>query len=190
MSFLNKVFDRRKCKFKFIWLFLLILCTSSILLFNYCFRRACAWNDYFNRVIITSKTQVSSHNNPSYNFTVEELDKRTTFNAKKDVFIFVHIQKTGGSTFGEHLVKNSHFKDAHCNCIKNHKRCKCRTAEGYQWLFSRLSTGWMCGLHADWTELHSCAAKYLNSEDGLARERRFLHSTISIHLYLSILFCI
>ena len=29
------------------------------------------------------------------------------------------------------------------------------------WLFSRYSTGWKCGLHPDWTELTGCVDKYL-----------------------------
>ena len=29
------------------------------------------------------------------------------------------------------------------------------------WLFSRYSTGWKCGLHPDWTELTGCVDTYL-----------------------------
>jgi hypothetical protein len=39
------------------------------------------------------------------------------------------------------------------------------------WLFSRYSTGWRCGLHADWTELKDCVAEYLNDKEGY-RDRR------------------
>lgn len=193
MNFFSKVFDRRKSKFKCIAFFVLILCSGSILILNYCSRRTCAWNGFTNKVTTISNLVISKPNNPVVshnsflisNLTLEDLNKQFKFNAEKDVFVFVHIQKTGGSTFGKHLVNNSNFKNAKCKCFPNQKRCKCRTVKGFQWLFSRYSTGWKCGLHADWTELTACAPNYLNREDGFNRERRFVEiSILKVYFYL------
>lgn len=41
------------------------------------------------------------------------------------------------------------------------------------WLFSRFSTGWICGLHADWTELTSCVDEELRRAHGSATRRRY-----------------
>ncbi|XP_014811122.1 PREDICTED: heparan-sulfate 6-O-sulfotransferase 3 [Calidris pugnax] len=45
-----------------------------------------------------------------------------------------------------------------CYCRAGQKKCACHRPGGDKdtWLFSRFSTGWSCGLHADWTELTSC----------------------------------
>jgi len=40
------------------------------------------------------------------------------------------------------------------------------------WLFSRFSTGWACGLHADWTELVSCVDSELEKAHGSSIQRR------------------
>lgn len=76
-----------------------------------------------------------------------------------DVIVFLHIQKTGGTTFGRHLVSDLDL-DKSCQCHRKiKKRCTCLRPgknSNETWLFSRYSTGWKCGLHADWTELTSC----------------------------------
>jgi len=41
------------------------------------------------------------------------------------------------------------------------------------WLFSRFSTGWVCGLHADWTELSSCVDNELDRMHGTPIKRRY-----------------
>ena len=49
-------------------------------------------------------------------------------------------------------------------------RCQCfRPDRDSRWLFSRYSTGWRCGLHADWTELTACVDEAM---DQLERDRR------------------
>ncbi|KYO39449.1 hypothetical protein Y1Q_0021098 [Alligator mississippiensis] len=75
----------------------------------------------------------------------------------RDVLVFLHIQKTGGTTFGRHLVRNMRLEQP-CSCRAGQKKCSCPRpgADKDTWLFSRFSTGWTCGLHADWTELTSC----------------------------------
>ena len=44
------------------------------------------------------------------------------------------------------------------------------------WIFSRYSTGWVCGLHADWTELNACVAGKMNEIAG-KKKRNFIYIT-------------
>uniref|UniRef100_A0A183F255 Heparan-sulfate 6-O-sulfotransferase n=1 Tax=Heligmosomoides polygyrus TaxID=6339 RepID=A0A183F255_HELPZ len=46
-------------------------------------------------------------------------------------------------------------------------------------LFSRYSTGWLCGLHADFTELYvsGCVDRMLNKKEGARRVRRYFYTT-------------
>ena len=84
--------------------------------------------------------------------------------SSEDVLVFLHIQKTGGTSFGKHLVKNLDI--AHpCLCRSERIRCDCYTPHSHIWLFSRFSTGWACGLHADWTELTSCVDNMLSRKE-------------------------
>ncbi|XP_074839211.1 heparan-sulfate 6-O-sulfotransferase 3 [Carettochelys insculpta] len=91
-------------------------------------------------------------------FARAELCRRVQFDMRgRDVIVFLHIQKTGGTTFGRHLVRNIRLEQP-CHCRAGQKKCTCHRPGGDKdtWLFSRFSTGWSCGLHADWTELTSC----------------------------------
>uniref|UniRef100_A0A8C8SUS9 Heparan-sulfate 6-O-sulfotransferase n=1 Tax=Pelusios castaneus TaxID=367368 RepID=A0A8C8SUS9_9SAUR len=91
-------------------------------------------------------------------FARTELCRRVRFDMRgRDVIVFLHIQKTGGTTFGRHLVRNIRLEQP-CSCRAGQKKCTCHRPGGDKdtWLFSRFSTGWSCGLHADWTELTSC----------------------------------
>ena len=85
----------------------------------------------------------------------DKIQAGTRFNIiGRDVIVFLHIQKTGGTTFGRHLVKDMSLEEP-CICPRKRKRCDCfrPNTVDEQWLFSRYSTGWKCGLHADWTEV-------------------------------------
>lgn len=113
-----------------------------------------------------------------------------------DVMVFLHIQKTGGTSFGKHLVrdldlkvcaresitstfKNSSVPQRPCECQRKRKRCYCfRTHRNENWLFSRYSTGWKCGLHADWTELTSCVDQELDKNEGETAKRRYFYITL------------
>uniref|UniRef100_A0A674KAM5 Heparan-sulfate 6-O-sulfotransferase n=1 Tax=Terrapene triunguis TaxID=2587831 RepID=A0A674KAM5_9SAUR len=95
---------------------------------------------------------------PKFPFARAELCRRVQFDMRgRDVIVFLHIQKTGGTTFGRHLVRNIRLEQP-CYCRAGQKKCTCHRPGGDKdtWLFSRFSTGWSCGLHADWTELTSC----------------------------------
>ncbi|KAJ6221637.1 hypothetical protein RDWZM_000182 [Blomia tropicalis] len=81
-----------------------------------------------------------------------------------DVMVFLHMQKTGGSAFDRHLVRDLILEQP-CKCEpKRKKKCRCFRPEtnNKYWLFSRYSIGWVCGLHADYTELINCVDRVLN----------------------------
>ncbi|XP_043966306.1 heparan-sulfate 6-O-sulfotransferase 3-B-like [Gambusia affinis] len=101
-----------------------------------------------------------------FNFSERDLDRHVDFNIRgDDVMVFLHIQKTGGTTFGRHLVKNIQLEQP-CDCMAGQRKCTChRPGKAESWLFSRFSTGWSCGLHADWTELTSCVPVVMNKKD-------------------------
>jgi len=96
-----------------------------------------------------------------------DLERHVEFNIRgEDVIVFLHIQKTGGTTFGRHLVQNVRL-EVPCDCRPGQKKCTCyRPNRQETWLFSRFSTGWSCGLHADWTELTNCVPRVLNKKDN------------------------
>jgi len=92
--------------------------------------------------------------------------------------VFLHIQKTGGTSFGRHLVMDLDLQRP-CQCQRKRKRCYCfRPNRNENWLFSRYSTGWKCGLHADWTELISCVDQELDKNEGETAKRRYYYITL------------
>ncbi|XP_069828446.1 heparan-sulfate 6-O-sulfotransferase 3 [Dendropsophus ebraccatus] len=116
---------------------------------------------------------------PTFNFMAKDLYRFVDFNIKgDDVIVFLHIQKTGGTTFGRHLVRNIHLEQP-CDCKPGQKKCTChRPGRKETWLFSRFSTGWSCGLHADWTELTNCVPAIMEKKDSLKNHRNFYYITM------------
>ncbi|XP_067842819.1 heparan-sulfate 6-O-sulfotransferase 3-B [Heptranchias perlo] len=114
-----------------------------------------------------------------FNFTEGDLKRFVDFNIKgDDVIVFLHIQKTGGTTFGRHLVRNIQLEQP-CDCKPGQKKCTChRPGKKETWLFSRFSTGWSCGLHADWTELVNCVPTVMDK-----KEAQKTHSTPTRNFY-------
>ncbi|XP_057707920.1 heparan-sulfate 6-O-sulfotransferase 3-B [Corythoichthys intestinalis] len=114
-----------------------------------------------------------------FNFTQRDLDRRVEFNMKgDDVIVFLHIQKTGGTTFGRHLVRNIRLEQP-CDCKAGQKKCTChRPGKDESWLFSRFSTGWSCGLHADWTELTNCVPVIMDKKEVQRNKRNFYYITM------------
>ncbi|XP_075747487.1 heparan sulfate 6-O-sulfotransferase isoform X5 [Rhipicephalus microplus] len=98
-----------------------------------------------------------------------------------DVMVFLHIQKTGGTVFGRHLVRDLELERP-CQCLRGRKRCRCArppSAGGQRsWLFSRYSTGWKCGLHADWTELTACVDHAMDRAERAPAKRRYFYVTL------------
>uniref|UniRef100_A0A8B9MQY7 Heparan-sulfate 6-O-sulfotransferase n=1 Tax=Accipiter nisus TaxID=211598 RepID=A0A8B9MQY7_9AVES len=116
-----------------------------------------------------------------YYFPVRELERELAFDMKgEDVIVFLHIQKTGGTTFGRHLVQNVRL-EVPCDCRPGQKKCTCyRPNRRETWLFSRFSTGWSCGLHADWTELTNCVPGVLDRrESATAKTPRYRPTALS-----------
>ncbi|XP_073425666.1 heparan-sulfate 6-O-sulfotransferase 3 [Dendrobates tinctorius] len=116
---------------------------------------------------------------PTFNFLAKDLYRFVDFNIKADdVIVFLHIQKTGGTTFGRHLVRNIHLEQP-CDCKPGQKKCTChRPGRKETWLFSRFSTGWSCGLHADWTELTNCVPAIMEKKDNQKNHRNFYYITM------------
>lgn len=120
---------------------------------------------------------------------IDEIHSVNTFNSTdRDTLVFLHIQKTGGTTLGNRLVHNiEHHK---CLKVPDTKRWQClrpiannprdpeprQTNVPHTWIFSRYSTGWLCGLHADWTELHGCVEDKLNEIAG-QKDRNLFYIT-------------
>jgi len=110
---------------------------------------------------------------------------RHTFNIEneKNVLVYLHIQKTGGTTFNRHLVSDikghkciQHLDDNRKSPSKYHRTvCNHRGSEN-TWLFSRYSHGWPCGVHADWTALKECVNKKLRKDEG-PNKRRYYYVT-------------
>lgn len=97
-----------------------------------------------------------------------------------DVMVFLHIQKTGGTVFGRHLVRDLDLEQP-CQCLRGRKRCRCARPPGSgqrAWLFSRYSTGWKCGLHADWTELTACVDGAMDRAEKTPAKRRYFYVTL------------
>ena len=108
---------------------------------------------------------------PQNLFPENDLRRKFHLTFERDVIVFLHMQKTGGTYLGRHLVRNLNVESP-CQCVKGRKRCDCYTKNGTIWLFSRYSTGWRCGLHADWTELNPCVDGAMNEQEGQHRLRR------------------
>eukprot|EP00117_Sycon_ciliatum_P011195 scpid75176/ scgid12780/ Heparan-sulfate 6-O-sulfotransferase 1-B len=96
---------------------------------------------------------------------------------EKHVLAMIHIQKTAGTTLNRLLAERL-MGDFSCWCRpvqnankevkldmngrvrKDWKHCKCYrpSSSSSQWLFSRTTTGWKCGLHPTYTALTECLA--------------------------------
>ena len=121
---------------------------------------------------------------------VDKFLKVFHFNLNKDVLVFVHIQKTGGSDFDrnivKHLLRNKHNKwIKSCNFIHNStnnttikpilkkikfKKFACKrdiaiAKQDINWYFSRQTFGWICGLHPDYTDLSKCVKTFYKGLD-------------------------
>ncbi|KAL1228367.1 Heparan-sulfate 6-O-sulfotransferase 3-B [Trichinella pseudospiralis] len=99
---------------------------------------------------------------------------------RSDVIVFLHIQKTGGTTFERYMVRQIDLISP-CVCQARRKRCRCMRPNSNKspWLFSRFSTGWNCGLHSDWTELiaSGCVDEYFDNREHQHVARRYFITT-------------
>lgn len=141
-----------------------------------------SYAEQFNQINIIGKALkqngLNNYLNPGLSYE-EVLNDDFQFDMDAhDVMVFLHIQKTGGTSFGKHLVRDLDLKRP-CECQQKRKRCYCfRTHRNENWLFSRYTTGWKCGLHADWTELTSCVDQELDKNEGETAKRRYFYITM------------
>lgn len=185
-----KMETRAKNKFRNFVMFCMIFSLTGIIYFGYfCSDQVCAltlqkptWSEWALKYPVEDNIgkPLSLHSNPfnsktsnpglSYDDVLNE-NFQFDMNAH-DVMVFLHIQKTGGTSFGKHLVQDLDLQRP-CTCQRKRKRCYCfRPNRNENWLFSRYSTGWKCGLHADWTELTSCVDAEFDKNEGDAVKRR------------------
>ena len=97
---------------------------------------------------------------------------------KSDVFAFIHIQKTGGTTMEKHLVLN--IENSNCQCQKSKRpSCNCyRKNSSEVWLLCRYNIPrWPCGLHPDLMTVRECAPNFMNRTHGKKR-RQYFYATI------------
>jgi hypothetical protein len=93
-----------------------------------------------------------------------------------DVMVVLHIQKTGGTVFGKNLVLNLKLQRPCEFRGDNIYECK-RPGSNQIWLYSRYSTGWICGPHSGYTELASCMPDILRKQGGPVRLNRIFYVT-------------
>lgn len=84
-----------------------------------------------------------------------------------DLFVFIHIQKTGGTTFEGNIVNHLQMKNP-CKC-QGPRRCTCNTPSNTTWLLGRFSGAWPCSTHNDWTELEECLGGKLQNLENKGR---------------------
>ncbi|XP_047109565.1 heparan-sulfate 6-O-sulfotransferase 2 [Schistocerca piceifrons] len=201
-----KMESRPKSKFRTFVFVCILLAVTGIVYFGYfCPDQVCAlssretaWSEWTFRTPIQdnlgkplqthSEPLSSKLSNPGLSYD-DVLNENFQFDMKAhDVMVFLHIQKTGGTSFGRHLVRDLDLERP-CTCQRKRKRCYCfRPNRKEIWLFSRYSTGWKCGLHADWTELTSCVDSELDKNEGDKVKRRYFYITLlrePISRYLS-----
>ncbi|KAL4220020.1 heparan sulfate 6-O-sulfotransferase [Mactra antiquata] len=165
-------------------LFFLMCAMGTILFVYFCGSNFCSFHQDITTIIpqtvIPEPESMTAYKNgrlPFNEFEDNELDRNPSVNLDEDVIVFLHIQKTGGTTFGRHLVKNMDLESP-CKCYRKKKRCDCYSKKKTIWLFSRYSTGWICGLHADWTELTTCVEQAMNKKEKSVRSRIYHYITI------------
>lgn len=93
-----------------------------------------------------------------------------------DVMVVLHIQKTGGTVFGRNLVQNLKLQRPCEFKEDNIYECK-RPGSNQIWLYSRYSTGWICGTHSGYTELASCMPDILRKQGAPVRLNRIFYVT-------------
>ena len=116
------------------------------------------------------------------------------FLKRQDLMIFLHIEKTGGSEFESNLVKYLQFYDKKKAIWRNsckyfpdryHKYICTRDGKLHgrnkflnNWLYCRLTFGWTCGVHADFTKFLNCLKNYHEINNKKLRKGNLHYITI------------
>ena len=105
----------------------------------------------------------------------KRVERTFDIEGSNDVLVFLHIQKTSGTTFATMLVRNIQLSEP-CSFRKHARRSlnNCWNKRKHVWLYSHYSTGWGCGVHADWTSLHECVGPYFDELEQPNPKRRYL----------------
>ncbi|XP_028136447.1 heparan-sulfate 6-O-sulfotransferase 2 isoform X1 [Diabrotica virgifera virgifera] len=171
-----KQMESRSSRLKQICLFCLVLCIFGIFGFGYfCPDKVCALSSREAVYVDDNLGKPLAHTRSKVGLSYDDmLNDDFTFDMDShDVVVFLHMQKTGGTSFGKHLVHDLDLKRP-CTCPISRKRCYCfRPHSNQSWLFSRYTTGWKCGLHADWTELTTCVDEKLDELEDVVKRRYF-----------------
>lgn len=161
--------------------FIILVLSSFLLILVFtvyvCPQRSCNVMTFLRKGDVVDKNIHTNTQPRLYRFKREDIKSYNFTNSKTDVMVFLHIQKTGGTTFGRHLVENLNMSES-CKCRRAPTfRCYCKRESKKIWLFSRYSSGWPCGLHADWTELQACVPEYIRKRNGVIKNQRYLYVT-------------
>ncbi|KAL4219773.1 Hs6st1p [Mactra antiquata] len=100
------------------------------------------------------------------------------FDINTDVIVFLHIQKTGGMHFNDRINRE----------LQVPFRCKrrvtapkspgnCLNPSNNMWFYNTAYSGWQCGLHADWTQMHKCIPGLMDKIEQKQRPRRYFYFT-------------
>ena len=89
------------------------------------------------------------------------------------IIVFLHIQKTGGSSLEDSLVNNivNYTCPGEMKLLKKKSKLVSRKHRCFkpdseqQWIFTRKTVGWPCGVHVDYTTLSPCARNYMGPGD-------------------------
>ncbi|XP_039274156.2 heparan-sulfate 6-O-sulfotransferase 2-like [Styela clava] len=100
-----------------------------------------------NSMLSNTSKQNEQYSYPPENFQVNG----------SDIMVQLHIQKTGGSKFEFKIIRDLQLQ-RNCRELPRKKTARCfrPNSQTEQWLFSRQTTKWACGVHADWTSLTEC----------------------------------
>lgn len=120
-----------------------------------------------------------------------------------DVLVMIQIQNSGSSNLEKKILRD--LNEASCDCKTRRCQCIRPKTESDvseendknkqhedddededkelshadyspNWLFSRRTMGWPCGVHAGWTEMTSCVDAYMDSLEGYPFKRRYFYS--------------
>lgn len=114
----------------------------------------------------------------SYSFESEfkNVSIQHNYDINTDVMVFLHIQKTGGMHFNDRLIRELSYPFK-CKCVFKQPTCPCFNPKGNIWIYTSKLSGWPCGLHADWTQLHRCIPNQIDQMEQKRRYRRYFYFT-------------
>ncbi|XP_046380026.1 heparan-sulfate 6-O-sulfotransferase 3-B-like [Haliotis rufescens] len=116
-----------------------------------------------------------------HNFPVQDLIRNINVSVTgSDVLVFLRIQKTGSTTFENHLQHNLNLKDwCQRNASKNLlSQPDCQKKWRYNVLFKFKGNELPCLTHADWTYFHECVDAVMKNDRRGQINQRHLYVTM------------